>query len=78
MKTTYEKRNINGKELAIRTTEVTYLLPRITEYNKVWDEETERFRTVRNERRPELEVTTRVVCSKNRFGLVRLYGPQGM
>lgn len=79
MRSTYENKTLSkGRSISIRTTEVDYTLPRIMETQKVWDEESERWRTIRVERRPDLHITTKVVCSKNRFGHVRLYGPQGV
>ena len=87
MRTSYDSlklkagRDNNGhqrhRRLDIRTTEVDYVLPRIIETQKVWDEENERWRTMKVERRPHLNITTKVVACRNRFGIVKLYGPQG-
>ena len=87
MNTTYENKKLHaGRDnkghqrhrlISVRTTEVNYELSRIVETRKVWDEESERWHTEKVERRPHMHVTTKVVCSKNRFGLIRLYGTQG-
>jgi hypothetical protein len=71
------KGNQKHREVSVRTTEIDYVLEEQLETKPVFDEESERWYNVTIQRRPKLGVTTKVVACKNRFGVVRLYGPQG-
>ena len=67
-----------GPLMQFKSTEVKYHLSTVTEKIMVWDEEKEREVPKTIVLRPQMQVTTYVNRVKNRFGLIKLYGPQGV
>lgn len=68
------------RNIDISTSVVEYHLARITAKVTIQEEDEDGWVNTRSavvERRPALTITTKVVRCRNRFGIVKLYGPQG-
>lgn len=83
--TNYERKHFSkGRTLEIRTTTVSYNLDRIDgtqDFEETVFEEGEEvvYRRTRNiVVRPDMTVEATYVSCRNRFGLIRAYGPQNV
>lgn len=67
----------NFRHISVRTTAISYELPEVTKTVERFDEETGREWNETIVLRPRMTTGTNVVCSRNRFGIMKLYGTQG-
>lgn len=72
-----KSRDGRRSHIDIRAVEIHYMLPEVAHVEDTYDELSDRWHRRTVVTRPEMQLTTVVNLCRNRFGVVRQYGPQG-